>query len=205
MDPKTRKLAYGQDYADTWVDRFGAWLSRRRLCNLLVSGPGGKRIGDFGCGFRAQQTRSWAGKCRSLVLVDVGLDPALGNIPGVELLPGVMPGVLDRVSPGDFDLIVLNSVLEHLDDPGRVLQRCHALLAEGGVLWVNVPNWRGKFFLELSAFRLGLSPKTEMDDHRNYYDPRDLWPMLVAAGFKPSRIRCRRHKFGLATFAAAIK
>jgi len=26
--------------------------------------------------------------------------------------------------------------------------------------------------------------------------------MLVAAGFAPSRIRCRRHKFGLNTFAA---
>ena len=31
--------------------------------------------------------------------------------------------------------------------------------------------------------------------------PRDLWPMLVAAGFRPSAIRCRRHKFGLNTFA----
>ena len=44
---------------------------------------------------------------------------------------------------------------------------------------VNVPSWRGKRFLELSAFRLGLSPAEEMDDHKRYYDPRDLWPLLV--------------------------
>ena len=40
-----------------------------------------------------------------------------------------------------------------------------------------------------------------MNDHKRYYDPRDLWPMLVEAGFVPSDIRCRRHKFGLNTFA----
>jgi hypothetical protein len=40
-----------------------------------------------------------------------------------------------------------------------------------------------------------------MDDHKAYYDPRDLWPLLVRAGFRPSDIRCFRHKFGLNTFA----
>ena len=38
-------------------------------------------------------------------------------------------------------------------------------------------------------------------DHKAYYDPRDLWPMLVRAGFKPSLIRCHRHKLGLNTSA----
>jgi hypothetical protein len=68
-----------------------------------------------------------------------------------------------------------------------------------------VPSWRGKRFLELSAFRLGLSPAEEMDDHKMYYDPRDIWPMLVRAGFKPSRVKVFRHKFGLNTFASCVK
>ena len=63
-----------------------------------------------------------------------------------------------------------------------------------------MPSWRGKWFLEFAAFRLGLSPAAEMDDHKAYYDPRDLWPLLVEAGFKPSRISCYRHQFGLNTF-----
>jgi hypothetical protein len=69
------------------------------------------------------------------------------------------------------------------------------------VALINVPTWLGKRFLELSAFRFGLSPAEEMNDHKRYYDPRDLWPMLVAAGWRPSEIRIRRHKFGLNTFA----
>jgi hypothetical protein len=44
-----------------------------------------------------------------------------------------------------------------------------------------------------------------MDDHKTYYDVRDLWPMLVRSGFKPSLIQCFAHKFGLNTFAACRK
>ena len=75
------------------------------------------------------------------------------------------------------------------------------MCSPNGVLFVNVPSWAGKRLLEFSAFRLGLSPAVEMDDHKTYYDPRDLWPMLVRAGFIPHNITCRRHKFGLNTYA----
>ncbi len=74
-----------------------------------------------------------------------------------------------------------------------------------GVAVGKCPDVGGKRFLELSAFRLGLSPKVEIDDHKMYYAKRDLWPMLVRAGFKPSHIRLRYHKFGLNLFAAASK
>ena len=70
---------------------------------------------------------------------------------------------------------------------------------------VNVPSWRGKRFLELAAFRLGVAPKEEMDDHKAYYDPRDLWPLLVGAGFLPSEIKVTRHKGGLNTIARCRK
>ncbi len=93
------------------------------------------------------------------------------------------------------------SVLEHLSEPQTALDHFHRVLAPGGVAILNVPSWLGKPFLEFAAFRLGVSPAEEMDDHKAYYDPRDLWPMLVRAGFKPSLIRCHRHKFGLNTSA----
>ena len=57
------------------------------------------------------------------------------------------------------------------------------ILAQPGVAILNVPSWLGKPMLELAAFRLGVSPAEEMDDHKAYYDPKDLWPMLVRAGF----------------------
>jgi hypothetical protein len=36
-----------------------------------------------------------------------------------------------------------------------------------------------------------------------YYNKRDLWPLLVRAGFKPSCINLRYHKFRLNLFAVA--
>ena len=99
-------------------------------------------------------------------------------------------------------MILCVSVLEHLWNPDVALAEFHRILSPAGICVVNVPSWRGKRFLELSAFRLGLSPAEEMDDHKRYFDPRDLWPLLVQAGFLPHGIRCYRHKLGLNTFAA---
>jgi SAM-dependent methyltransferase len=93
------------------------------------------------------------------------------------------------------------SVVEHLWEPAPTLAQFHRLLRPGGVCAVNVPSWLGKRALEFSAFKLGLSPACEMDDHKTYYDPRDLWPLMVRAGFRPHAIKCFRHKFGLNTFA----
>ena len=57
----------------------------------------------------------------------------------------------------------------------------------------------------MSAFRLGTSPALEMDDHKMYYDARDLWPLLVRAGFKPSGIQLSYHKFGLNLFGDGLR
>jgi 2-polyprenyl-3-methyl-5-hydroxy-6-metoxy-1,4-benzoquinol methylase len=103
------------------------------------------------------------------------------------------------------DVVMLISVLEHLTDPQSVIQSAWRLLRRSGLLLVNVPTWSGKRFLELSAFRFGFSSKVEIDDHKMYYDKRELWPMLVRAGFRPSKIRLRYYKFGLNLFASARK
>jgi hypothetical protein len=78
-------------------------------------------------------------------------------------------------------------------------------VATRGVLLVNVPTWLGKIFLEYAAFVLKVAPKEEMDDHKMYYDKRDLWPVLVKAGLLPSSRKLRHHKFLLNLFASARK
>lgn len=39
-----------------------------------------------------------------------------------------------------FDVIIMNHVIEHLNDPIEVLEQCHALLKPGGQLWIETPN-----------------------------------------------------------------
>jgi ubiquinone/menaquinone biosynthesis C-methylase UbiE len=124
--------------------------------------------------------------------------------PKVTAILGSLPEALAELPDHSVDVVVLNSVLEHLDHPIETLQQIRRIVRPSiGVVFVNVPTWLGKTALETSAFRLQLSPALEIDDHRRYYSARQLWQSLRDAGFMPSELKVRRHKFGLNAYAVA--
>jgi len=195
-----RERAYGQGYEPTIVDRFGVWLSARQIRRYAGS-IAGKRIGDFGCGYQAAFVRTILHEIDQAVLVDSAMAADLKSMDKLTVIEGTLPDVLEQVPAHSLDVVLCISVLEHLWEPVAALRHCRRIVRPQGRCLFNVPSWRGKKFLEYSAFRLGLSPKDEMDDHKTYYDVKDFWPLLVRAGFLPSEIRCFPHKFGLNTFA----
>jgi SAM-dependent methyltransferase len=195
-----RVVSYGQGEALSPIDRLGVWLSDRRIRTELGS-LSGMRVGDFGCGYQAAFIRSVLHSLRDAVVIDVSLSPTLHDLPRLTPIEGVLPEAAEKVEDESLDVVLCISVLEHLWHPERTMAEIHRILVPGGVCIVNVPTWRGKWFLELSAFKLGLSPAAEMDDHKTYYDPSDLWPVLVRGGFLPHNIRCSKHKFGINTVA----
>lgn len=199
-DRDMRSRSFGQDHVPTPVDRFGVWLSARRM-RRASGGFQGMRVADVGCGYHAAFARTLLPQVRSLVLVDLALAPDLVAEPAVQAIEGRLPQALEEIPSGSLDVVMCNSVLEHLWTPADTIAELRRITVPGGVLLLNVPSWRGKWFLELAAFRFGVSPPDEMNDHKMYYDPRDLWPLLTRAGFRPDHIRCFRHKFGLNTFA----
>jgi len=199
-----RERAFGQDYQPTVVDRFGVWLSGHQIRKFSDSLKG-KKLGDFGCGYNATFVRSVLKDLERAVVIDSAIAPDLKQQANVTAIEGMLPDALKQLPTRSLDVVLCVSVLEHLWDPQTALQECYRITRPGGVCMFNVPSWRGKWFLEFSAFRLGLSPKDEMDDHKTYYGVRDLWPLLVRAGFLPSNIRCFSHKFGLNTFAVCTK
>ena len=212
-EPRTEELtspggsrvhAYGETFRFTPVDRLGIWLSVRQVLRW-AGDPRGKTIGDLGAGYRARTTGALLGRVALAYVADVSIAPEVVANPKVRAIQGSLPGSLERIPSSSLDLAICVSVLEHVADAPGLLREIHRILKPSGRALINVPSWRGKRFLEFSAFRLGLSPASEMDDHKMYYDVRDLWPRLVAAGFRPSRIRCFGHKFGLNTFAVCDK
>jgi len=188
----------------TAVDRFGVWLSQRAISGRL---PPGNQLDilELGCGFQAKNLLALRPRIRQAVGVDFKISEQAKKADYIRFIEGPVEAATAQFAPASFDAILFISVLEHIWEPQAVLRGCHEWLRPGGVLLVNVPTWLGKGFLEFSAFRLGTSPKVEMDDHKMYYDKRDLWPLLVKAGFAPSRIHLNYHKFQLNLFAVARK
>jgi 2-polyprenyl-3-methyl-5-hydroxy-6-metoxy-1,4-benzoquinol methylase len=191
--------AYGQQRL-TFLDKLGVWLSQRAISRHLPN-RSDLEILELGCGFRAAQLMALRPRLKHGVGVDFRIEPQLKTLNNFTFHEGTIEEALPRLAIELFDAILVISVLEHLQDPLSVVESARRMLKPSGVLLINVPTWLGKSFLEFSAFRLGLSPKLEMDDHKMYYDKRDLWPLLVRAGFKPSLIKLRYHKLGLNLFA----
>jgi len=198
MKVRMRTTSYGQNNKPTIFDRFGIYLSSRRLIKELVKTTNqitGKLL-DLGAGFNMKHTAELLPFFEEVTAVDIALNE--------EILPSVIKkvGLLEQITPelaeNEYSVVILNSVLEHVKQPQPLLNNCYRLLAPNGIFYISVPTWRGKFFLEFTAFKLKHPQgRIEMNDHKMYYDKRDLWPMLVKAGFLPENIRLTYYKFGL--------
>lgn len=195
--------SYGQREL-TMADRLGVWLSQRAIRRYLPR-RNDLEVLELGCGYHAAQLIALKPKLKRGIGVDFHIAPELQTLERFTFHEGTIEETLPKLESETVDVVMFISVLEHLAEPHFAIQSAWRLLRPSGLLLVNVPTWLGKRFLEVSAFRLGLSPKIEMDDHKMYYGKRDLWPILVRAGFKPSQIRLRYHKFGLNLFAMARK
>lgn len=188
----------------TVLDRLGNWLSLREIRRYLPSQDAPYLL-DLGAGYQARLLRALFAGQGTAHAVDLRLDPSLRSHPGFVTTETPIATALEGMATNTADLILLISVLEHLPDPGKILAECHRVLKPGGRLLINVPTWRGRWFLETAAFRLLLCPAEEIDDHKQYYEISTLWPLLVGAGFRPSHIKLAGAKFGLTLFGAVQK
>ena len=204
MTAYVRKTSFGEKTRQSFVDRLGIWLSRRAV-RTAFGDVSEKSLGDFGCGFYGEFGSLFLNQVSKLYVADISLSNDLKRGGKIVAIEGYLPQSLAEIESGTIDFILMNNILEHLFNPVVILKEAYRLLPEGGRLFLNVPSWRGKLFLETAAFRFGFSPAEEMNDHKMYYDPRDLWPLIVQAGFYPQNIKIARHKFGLNTKAIVTK
>src|SRR5262249_16275956 len=149
--------SYGE-YGLTPVDRFGVWLSQCAIRKHLPS-RNNLEVLELGCGYRATQLIALEPKLKRGIGVDFQIAPELQTLEKFTFYRGTIEQTLPTLESETIDVVMLISVLEHLADPQFVIESAWRILRRSGSLLVNVPTWRGKRFLELSAFRLGFSPK----------------------------------------------
>lgn len=196
-----RKFAYGEQRDLSLTDNLGSWLSKRKLLRFARARRPACVV-DIGCGYDAELLRAIAPYAENCIGIDIHVKQ---QHRGIQLIETLIVDRLPMLESGTTDFIIMNNVLEHMEYPLEILKETHRALKNGGTLFVNVPSWPGKRLLEFSAFHAGFSAVVEIDDHKMYYNPRDLWPLMVKAGYRPRHLRIGFHKVWLNTFAWAVK
>lgn len=100
----------------------------------------------------------------------------------------VFEGMLEEapLEAGSFDLVSFWDVLEHVFSPSATLARTAALLAPGGVVAINVPNWDSFDRRLFGGDWQGFDPPR----HLYVFDRVTLGALLERAGFAPIRWVC---------------
>ena len=168
---------YARSYRSLW-ERHWWWRSREallldRVARLHRRGPT-RRILDVGCGdglFFEQLSRF--GEVDGLE-PDAALvaDPRWRDRIRVEAIGPEFRGA------GDYDLVLMLDVLEHIGDDGEALTAARSALRPGGRLLLTVP-----------ALGWLWSRHDEVNGHHRRYDPRGLRRVLAASGLEVETVR----------------
>ena len=113
----------------------------------------------------------------------------------------------DHFPSGSYDAIVCADVLEHLPDPGRVLDQLQAMLAPGGQLLISIPNvGYAAVVAELLSGEFRYRPTGLLDEtHLRFFTRSSLLDLLAKHGFGaqdvlPLLLEPRHSEFGEAPF-----
>lgn len=161
------------------LERF---LASRRT-SQIKSYVRGKSVLDFGCGRSAWNAVAIRQQCRSIVGVDRSLDKNT-EIAGIPLYRDLNEGVL-----GNYDVILALAVFEHIRPLElRILLREFLQITHPESMIIGtVPTPFSRPILELLSYRLGLIDRSQIEDHKVYYD--DLWlhEVLDGTGWRMTR------------------
>lgn len=197
-NPQVREDVVEEEYRtggsnDIWVD---VLLSERQLAmdrekfgellDELEPFRGESRLLDVGCSIglflKLAEERGWNGngiefsdKARAVAVERFGLD--------------VIDTPLEQAAYDDasFDVVTLNSVIEHVNQPRALLEEIRRILVPGGALYVITPN------VDSLACRI-LHERAATFDGRNhlvYFSPATLTALLAQTGFSVDHVGTR--------------
>ncbi len=174
------------------IEELGVYYAGDRPDLRALVPPTARRILDLGCG---------AGG------VGAALKAQLGAwVAGIELFPQaaeLAAGRLDELIiadldtvetlPDELDVAIFGDVLEHLRDPGRLLEVVHRHLARSGMIICSVPNvkhWSVVVPLLVhdrwTYEEQGLLDRT----HIHFFTLHEFDQLLAASRFEPTSLSC---------------
>lgn len=173
-----------------------AWSSHGLLLEMV--GGAGLRVLDLGCGEGEIAARLAARGCEV-----TGVERRGGFTPpgpaGVRMVEADLEAGLPEVG-GPFDVVLCADILEHLREPGRLLEAVRAVLAPGGRLVASLPNSGHLYFrLNVLAGRFPQHDKGLFDrTHVRFYMWAGWRALFEAHGFEFETLRVSGVPVGLA-------
>jgi SAM-dependent methyltransferase len=199
--PEMLDAAYADAASDDYVDEeAGQRATARSTLNTIErqsrAVPG--RLLDLGCwvGFLLSEAkqRGWE---------TLGVEPSeFGHRYATETLglEVIRSGLFEAELPAaSYDAVTLGDVIEHLPEPGAALDRIHGLLADGGVLWMALPDAG-------SALARVLGPRwwSVIPTHVQYFTRASVARLLERHGFEVLELGSSPKSFTVAYYLGRI-
>jgi SAM-dependent methyltransferase len=150
----------------------------------------GKRVLNIGCcGSDAlvnevtvhRSIAEVASYCVGIDIYEAGIEKMRGDGEHVFLADGENFELDEK----DFDLVVLGDIIEHVSNPGLVLENSNRHLKDEGGLVVSTPT---PFALPLMLRIIRSSSYETNSEHVSWFDPVMLTYLLARAGFEPEEV-----------------
>ena len=166
------------------------WFAKDRDLNLILNVKTTGRILDIGC---ASGTLLWLAKQRGFDVRGVEVSRRAAefarNILGMDVVCGQLEN--GHFPDGEFDVVTMIHVLEHLPNPRQVIRGIFRVLKEDGVLLVVVPNFAGWSSEKERDQWKWLQPQ----NHYSHFTPQTIARLVEGEGFV-SKITSEEGRYG---------
>ena len=119
------------------------------LPKSLFDAKSEKKVIDYGCGDGSFNYKSYP--LLKITSIDRRIPETIKEFPDNVKFIINNPDELKKI-PCDFDLVIMNYVLEHVDKPLEAIWEAESKLLNNGMLYISIPNYRS---LQDRLFRLG--------------------------------------------------
>ncbi len=126
----------------------------------------------------------------------IGIDPLLQKAASKDVT--LLKSTFETVkAPSKADVIVMFAVIEHVEDPVRLLNQALGSLKKGGVIVATTPSPLAKPVLEFFSYVLNIISIREINEHKRYPTKRTLMEMCRSIRPKHSSISVLHSYFEL--------